>query len=86
MSLEKEALTYVSTANGRLLRGKRMVAHHVADVSFVLTVQSVLSSGSFDRVSHGVAVRRAIQQSRGGARLRDGNSGRSGASPGHHAE
>ena len=34
----KEALTCVSTANGRLVGGKRMVAHHVANVSFLHAV------------------------------------------------
>ena len=32
------AQTYVRTANGCLIRGQRMVAHNVADVSFVFAV------------------------------------------------
>ena len=37
-SLKGSVQTYVPTANGRLLRGQRMVAHNVADVSFVFAV------------------------------------------------
>ena len=51
-----------------------MVARNVADVSFLIAAME----GSFDRVSRGVAVRCAIRQSRGGARVHDGNSGQSG--------
>ena len=73
----------VLTANGRQLQGQRVVAHNVADEG---TAQSILPRRSFDRVFRGVAVRCAVRQSRGGARLRDGNSGQSGGYQELHGE
>ena len=66
-----------------------MVAHDITDAPFLLAGmvrQEVLLRGSFDHVSHVGAVRHATQQSRGGAKLRDGNSGRSRASPKLHED
>ena len=89
-SLKRSAQTYVSTSNGRLLRGQRMVADNFADMPHCVcsngTAQIVLSVGSFDRVSHVKAVRFAIRQSQGGARLRHGNSGQSGGYQELHGE
>ena len=47
---------------------------------------SVLSEGSFDRVSHVGAVRLALQQSRGGAMLRGVSVDQSGGCQEHHEE
>ena len=58
-----------------------MVAHNAADVSFLFAAmvrRRTFFQEDHPTVSHGVAVRRATQQSRGGARLRDGSSDRYG--------
>ena len=59
-----------------------MVAHDVADVSFVSAVmvrrRTFFQEDPSIVFSHNESVRRAIRQSRGGAKLRGGNFGQYG--------